>query len=85
MMFLRSLHDCCVLLQHGEVANRVLSVGSTARAKLISSLLEPPSPDASDVWSRTSSRGFVTFTGLCRLATLWCHTYHGMHVVSMNA
>mmetsp|Transcript_11383 Transcript_11383/g.24464 ORF Transcript_11383/g.24464 Transcript_11383/m.24464 type:complete len:371 (-) Transcript_11383:889-2001(-) len=49
----------------GEVANRVLSVGSTQRALLLSGLLEPPAP-GKPLFQLTSSRGFVTITGRFR-------------------
>jgi hypothetical protein len=48
--------------QHGEVANRVLSVGSMDRALLIADLLEPPRPGAT-LFQHLSGRGFLTITG----------------------
>lgn len=55
----------CLLLtgfQKGEVAHRILSVGSSQRAQLISTLLEPLSP-GEPLFQRLSSRGFLTITG----------------------
>jgi uridine phosphorylase len=49
-------------MQRGEVANRILSVGSTQRAQLLSQLLEPPSK-GKPLFTRLSSRGFLTITG----------------------
>lgn len=46
-------------LAAGEVANRVVSVGSLSRATLLRGLLD--APDAA--FALTSSRGFTTFTG----------------------
>jgi len=51
--------------KRGEVANRVLSVGSTQRAQLLSQLLEPPAP-GQPLFTRLSSRGFLTITGRFR-------------------
>jgi hypothetical protein len=48
--------------QRGEVANRILSVGSNERAVLISQYLDPPSPGR-PVFKMVSSRGFLTVTG----------------------
>lgn len=48
-----------VALKHGEVANRILTVGDPVRARRISKFLDP-SPK---VFEFTSQRGFTTFTG----------------------
>ncbi|KAL6753071.1 nucleoside phosphorylase domain-containing protein [Haematococcus lacustris] len=48
--------------KRGEVANRILSVGSTQRAQLLSQLLHPPAPGR-PLFSHLSSRGFLTLTG----------------------
>ncbi|KAG2498251.1 hypothetical protein HYH03_004001 [Edaphochlamys debaryana] len=48
--------------REGEVAPRILSVGSVARAQLLSSLLDPPAPGKQH-FQRISSRGFLTITG----------------------
>ena len=50
------------LTQRGEVANRILSVGSSQRAELLSALLEPPAP-GEPCMRHLSSRGFLTITG----------------------
>ena len=50
------------LTQRGEVANRILSVGSSQRAELLSALLEPPAP-GQPCMRHLSSRGFLTITG----------------------
>ncbi|GAX77180.1 hypothetical protein CEUSTIGMA_g4626.t1 [Chlamydomonas eustigma] len=46
----------------GEVANRILSVGATQRAELLSKLLDPP-PNGGQLFRYLSSRGFLTVTG----------------------
>lgn len=51
-----------MLPQKGEVANRILTVGSTQRAEMLSQLLQPLSPGTPMV-QRLSSRGFMTITG----------------------
>ncbi|GIL80023.1 hypothetical protein Vretimale_12853 [Volvox reticuliferus] len=48
--------------KEGEVASRILSVGSVSRAQLLSNLLDPPTPGR-PLFQRTSSRGFLTITG----------------------
>ncbi|EFJ47292.1 hypothetical protein VOLCADRAFT_92031 [Volvox carteri f. nagariensis] len=48
--------------KEGEVAPRILSVGSVSRAQLLSTLLEPPAL-GKPLFQRTSSRGFLTITG----------------------
>jgi hypothetical protein len=48
--------------QNGEVANRILSVGATQRAELLSKLLEP-SPNGGKLFRYLSTRGFLTVTG----------------------
>jgi hypothetical protein len=50
------------ILQKGEVANRILSVGSDARARLLAEYLEPPAPGRS-LFMLQSGRGFLTITG----------------------
>jgi hypothetical protein len=50
------------MVQRGEVANRILSVGSNERAILISHYLEPPAP-GKPIFKMVSSRGFLTVTG----------------------
>ncbi len=49
-------------MQEGEVAPRLLSVGSVQRAEMLSQLLEPPAPGR-PMFQRMSSRGFLTITG----------------------
>ncbi|GFR52160.1 hypothetical protein Agub_g14691 [Astrephomene gubernaculifera] len=49
--------------KEGEVAPRILSVGSVSRAQLLSTLLDAPAP-GKPLFQRTSSRGFLTITGL---------------------
>eukprot|EP00700_Malawimonas_jakobiformis_P001950 EC722866.1.p1 GENE.EC722866.1~~EC722866.1.p1 ORF type:complete len:153 (+),score=18.11 EC722866.1:33-461(+) len=46
-------------VKKGEVANRILSVGSEARAAVIASFLDSPEK----TFVKRSSRGFVTYTG----------------------
>lgn len=48
--------------KRGEVANRVLSVGSMDRALMIADMLEPPRPGAR-LFQHLSGRGFLTVTG----------------------
>ncbi|GLC65493.1 hypothetical protein PLESTF_000302500 [Pleodorina starrii] len=48
--------------KEGEVAPRILSVGSVGRAQLLSTLLDPPAPGR-PLFQRMSSRGFLTITG----------------------
>ncbi|KAG2427917.1 hypothetical protein HYH02_014519, partial [Chlamydomonas schloesseri] len=48
--------------KEGEVAPRILSVGSVGRAQLLSTLLDPPVP-GKPLFQRISSRGFLTITG----------------------
>lgn len=48
--------------KRGEVANRLLSVGSTDRAILLSQFLEPPRR-GQPLLQRLSKRGFLTVTG----------------------
>jgi len=48
-----------VALKHGEVANRILTVGDHIRARRIASFLDP----TPKVFEFTSQRGFTTFTG----------------------
>ncbi|GLI71265.1 hypothetical protein VaNZ11_016385 [Volvox africanus] len=48
--------------KEGEVAPRILSVGSVSRALLLSKLLDPPT-SGRPLFQRTSSRGFLTITG----------------------
>ncbi|KXZ47755.1 hypothetical protein GPECTOR_33g637 [Gonium pectorale] len=48
--------------KEGEVAPRILSVGSVGRAQLLSTLLDPPAAGKT-LFHRTSSRGFLTITG----------------------
>ena len=50
-------------MKRGEVANRILSVGSTQRAELLSKLLEPMSPGR-PLFRHLSSRGFLTVSGV---------------------
>ncbi len=52
------MHACT---QPGEVANRILSVGSTKRAELLSEMLDPH--DGGPMVRVLSSRGFLTVTG----------------------
>lgn len=58
--------DEVVNLQHavqaGEVAPRILLVGSTKRARLLAPLLRPPGSER-DLFQVESSRGFLTITG----------------------
>jgi len=49
-------------VRRGEVANRILSVGDTGRARLLSGLLEPTVTGGA-IFETTSSRGFTVFTG----------------------
>lgn len=49
-------------MQKGEVANRILSVGSEKRALLLSEYLQPPAPGR-PLFIYESSRGFLTITG----------------------
>lgn len=51
--------------KRGEVANRVLAVGSLGRARMLASLLSPL-PGHSSLCVVESSRGFLTVTGLFR-------------------
>lgn len=48
--------------KEGEVANRILSVGSTKRAMLLSEMLEPME-NSSQLLEIESDRGFLTITG----------------------
>lgn len=52
----------CIHTQHGEVANRILSVGSMDRALLIADNLQGPEGQK---FQHLSGRGFLTITGLC--------------------
>eukprot|EP00879_Flechtneria_rotunda_P020628 GHRR01021707.1.p1 GENE.GHRR01021707.1~~GHRR01021707.1.p1 ORF type:complete len:312 (+),score=96.98 GHRR01021707.1:257-1192(+) len=56
----RTLHLGC---KRGEVANRILSVGSMDRALTIADQLDGPEPGA-PVFQHLSGRGFLTITGL---------------------
>eukprot|EP00240_Pyramimonas_obovata_P005238 CAMPEP_0118933574 /NCGR_PEP_ID=MMETSP1169-20130426/12068_1 /TAXON_ID=36882 /ORGANISM="Pyramimonas obovata, Strain CCMP722" /LENGTH=415 /DNA_ID=CAMNT_0006876357 /DNA_START=95 /DNA_END=1342 /DNA_ORIENTATION=- len=49
-------------VKRGEVANRILSVGDTGRARMLSGLLEP-AVAGGEVFETTSARGFTVFTG----------------------
>lgn len=49
--------------RRGEVANRILSVGSESRARILAEYLEPSSP-GEPLFMLESSRGFLTVTGL---------------------
>ncbi len=49
-------------VQKGEVANRILSVGSEKRALMLSEYLEPPAPGR-PLFVYESGRGFLTITG----------------------
>jgi len=49
-------------LADGELANRVVVVGSPARARLLAENLEPEEP-GKPLFERESDRGFLTFTG----------------------
>lgn len=48
--------------RRGEVANRVLSVGSEKRALMLAEYLQPPAPGRG-LFMLESSRGFLTITG----------------------
>ncbi|KAI8462564.1 MAG: nucleoside phosphorylase domain-containing protein [Monoraphidium minutum] len=48
--------------KRGEVANRVLSVGSMDRALMVAGMLDPPRPGA-PLFQHLSGRGFLTVTG----------------------
>ncbi|KAG2494589.1 hypothetical protein HYH03_007355 [Edaphochlamys debaryana] len=48
--------------REGEVAPRILSVGTVTRAQLVATLLQPPAPGR-QLFQRVSSRGFHTITG----------------------
>lgn len=63
----------CVL-QKGEVANRILSVGSEKRALMLSEYLEPPAPNR-PLFIYESSRGFLTITGVCGGSHRQCIVY----------
>lgn len=54
---------CHLGLKDGDLANRVVVVGSTGRAQLLSAFLEPESADT-PLFTVTSGRGFTTYTGL---------------------
>lgn len=56
----RTLHLGC---KRGEVANRILSVGSMDRALLIADALDGPGPGG-EPFQHMSGRGFLTITGL---------------------
>eukprot|EP00877_Chromochloris_zofingiensis_P005897 jgi/Chrzof1/1560/Cz10g12140.t1 len=56
----RTLH---IGTKKGEMANRILSVGSMDRALLIADLLKPPR-QGHELFQHLSSRGFLTITGL---------------------
>ena len=62
--------DCFDAMQAGEVANRVLSVGSTKRAILLSQLLDPPE-NAAQLLEIESDRGFLTITGDVQCSALY--------------
>ncbi|KAI5115984.1 hypothetical protein M0805_004641 [Coniferiporia weirii] len=49
-------------LRAGEVANRVLTVGSSSRAEAIAALLDGSDSD-SEIFKLSSERGFLTYTG----------------------
>lgn len=49
--------------KRGEVSNRVLSVGSAKRARLLAEFLEP-CQEGEQLFVLESSRGFITITGL---------------------
>ena len=53
----------CAQPQRGEVANRILSVGSSQRAELLSQLLDPLPSAGAQLFRHLSSRGFLTITG----------------------
>jgi hypothetical protein len=55
------LHAAAVL-QRGEVANRILSVGSMDRALMIADQLQGAEPGA-PLFQHLSGRGFLTITG----------------------
>jgi uridine phosphorylase len=46
-------------LKHGDLANRLITVGSAGRAKMISNYFD----QSKETVTHTSSRGFVTYTG----------------------
>lgn len=48
--------------RRGEVANRILSVGSEKRALMLAEYLQPPAPRRG-LFMLESSRGFLTITG----------------------
>jgi len=50
--------------RRGEVANRILSVGSEKRALMLAEYLQPPAPGRG-LFMLESSRGFLTVTGGC--------------------
>ncbi|KAG1672222.1 hypothetical protein FOA52_002923 [Chlamydomonas sp. UWO 241] len=50
--------------KRGQVANRILTVGSVARAEMLTKLLTPLAPGMSHPLTVLSSRGFLTSTGL---------------------
>eukprot|EP00928_Gymnodinium_smaydae_P098075 TRINITY_DN9038_c0_g1_i3.p1 TRINITY_DN9038_c0_g1~~TRINITY_DN9038_c0_g1_i3.p1 ORF type:complete len:318 (-),score=70.52 TRINITY_DN9038_c0_g1_i3:211-1164(-) len=52
-------------VKEGELARRIVSVGSLSRAERLRELLDPPAAGA-EPFEFTSSRGFTTFTGRFR-------------------
>ncbi len=56
----------------GEVANRILSVGSQPRAVMLSQFLEPPSLSRPGLFMLESPRGFLTITGAGQFIAVRC-------------
>jgi uridine phosphorylase len=50
-------------IRHGEVANRILTVGDHARAKAIARWLDTEDEAGAPVFLNHSHRGFLTITG----------------------
>lgn len=66
--------------KRGEVANRILSVGSEKRALMLAEYLEPPAPGRG-LFMLESSRGFLTITGERGLSA----PTHGLHACLLTA
>ncbi len=52
-----------LLMKRGEVANRILTVGSAKRAEMLAEKLLKPQENDGTLFRKLSSRGFVTLSG----------------------
>ena len=52
-----------ISVKHGDVANRVLTVGDHVRARRIAKLLDSEEECGHPIFEKSSQRGFLTITG----------------------